>query len=546
MKKLYLMMMLSIVLCFTAIAQNLTTSKLPIIVINTNGGVIGDEPKIKADMGIIDNGPGQVNNIADAFNDYNGKIGIEFRGSSSQDMFPKKPYGIELQDDAGFGISAPLLGMPAEEDWTLNATYNDKSLMRDVLAYKLARDVGRYAPRTRYCELMINGEYQGLYVLIEKIKRDKNRVDISKLEPSENEGDDVTGGYILKIDKTTGTSGPGFYSSFAPPNRVADQSIFFQYDYPKFDQITLEQKAYIKKYIRDFETVLNSSSFADPVNGYQKYIDMNSFIDFLIVNEVSKNIDGYRLSSYLYKDKSSNGGKLVMGPVWDFNLAFGNANYCDGGTTGRWMYDFNSICGDDSWLVPFWWKKFLYDRNFTNALAARWIELRQDKFSSAKVSDYIDSVANVLAQGSMQRNFQKWPVLGTPLWPNYYVGNTFSEEVNWLKGWYDDRATWLDLNMPSVVTGTEAPLHSALSVKSYPNPFDSNLAFEIEIEQAGIVTVILNDVLGKEIVYEERSYGRKGNYKIQLTPLNLPDGAYFATIRFNSSVVKKMKLFRQP
>jgi hypothetical protein len=296
-----------LLLPFYSNAQTFTSSNLPIIVIDTHGATIPDDTKLTADMGIIDNGVGQTNHPTDPFTDYNGKIGIELRGSSSQ-FFPKQPFGIELRDEQGVGISAPLLGMPAEEDWILNATYNDKSLMRDVLAYKLGRDLGRYAPRTRYCELVVNGDYRGIYILIERIKRDKARVDISKLESTEITGDDVTGGYILKIDKATGNSGFGFNSAIPPLSRDYNQVINFQYEYPKFDEIQNEQMLYIKSYVKNFELVLNSSSYKDDKNGYKKFIDVNSFIDFFIMNEVTKNVDGYRLSTFLYKDRDSKGG----------------------------------------------------------------------------------------------------------------------------------------------------------------------------------------------------------------------------------------------
>ncbi|HMR57666.1 MAG TPA: CotH kinase family protein, partial [Cyclobacteriaceae bacterium] len=179
-----------VVLAGVAVAMNFSgytqtlSSNLPIVVINTAGATILDDPKIVADMGIIDNGPGQRNSVTDTYNNYSGKIGIEIRGSSSQ-SFPKKQYSIELRDATGEGVSAPLLGLPPEEDWVLFAPYNDKTLMRDVLAYKIGRDLNRYAPRTRFCELVLNGNYEGIYVLIEKIKRDNNRVDINKLNPDE-------------------------------------------------------------------------------------------------------------------------------------------------------------------------------------------------------------------------------------------------------------------------------------------------------------------------------------------------------------------------
>jgi hypothetical protein len=256
-----------------------TSSNLPIIILNTNGQQILDDPKIKADMAIIDNGPGVINNLTDPPNNYNGKIGIEIRGSSSQ-MFPKKQYSIELMDENGEELEVPLLGMPTEEDWVLFAPYNDKTLMRDVLAYKLGNDMGNYAPRTRYCEVVLNGTYMGVYVLIEKIKRDKNRVDVNKLDPDEISGNNLTGGYIIKIDKTTGDSGEGWYSPHSPLNAVRQQRVLFQYEIPKYDEIVVEQKNYIQMYVTQFEDVLKGENFKDPDEGYAKYIDVNSFVDF--------------------------------------------------------------------------------------------------------------------------------------------------------------------------------------------------------------------------------------------------------------------------
>src|SRR5690606_24210146 len=161
-----------------------TSSNLPIVVINTNGQIIPDDEKITADMGIIYNGPGIRNNITDPFNNYNGKIGIEVRGSTSQ-WFPKKQYAVETRDISGEDTSVSLLGFPEESDWILFAPYNDKSLMRDVLVYKVSSLLGRYASRSMYCEVVLNSEYVGVYVLLEKVKRDGDRVDIKKLEPGD-------------------------------------------------------------------------------------------------------------------------------------------------------------------------------------------------------------------------------------------------------------------------------------------------------------------------------------------------------------------------
>ena len=304
------------------------SSNLPIVAIETNGLPIVDEPRITAHMGIVFDDSKEENRLSDGFNHFEGQISIEIRGSSSQ-SFPKKQYRLELQNEDGSNRNVSLLGMPKENDWILYAPYSDKSLIRNILAYKLARDMGYYAPRTKLCELILNGEYMGVYVLMEKIKRDKNRVNINSLNPDELEGEDLTGGYIIKIDRSQGDK--SWFSPIRPiPN--GQQQTEFVYEYPKSEDIVPEQEIYIREYITDFEQALNSPDFRDPNLGYKPYINVESFVDFLLLNEVTRNVDAYRLSTYMYKDKN---GPLTMGPIWDFNLAFGNADYCEGGSPTR-------------------------------------------------------------------------------------------------------------------------------------------------------------------------------------------------------------------
>ena len=316
------------------------SSNIPLIFIETNGQEILDDPKIIATMKVINN-KGDRNYLSDSINGYNGRISIEIRGSTSQ-SFPKKQYGFETQKTDGSNNNVPLLGLPAENDWILSAPYSDKSLIRNILAFKLSETLGNYAPRTKLCELILNDAYMGVYVLTEKIKRDENRVDVSKLKPDEISGDDLTGGYIFKIDKKTGNSGPSWNS---------DSGVVFLFDTPKYDEIVFEQKEYIKKYINSFEQALIFDDHTDENLGYRKYINENSFIDFFIVNEVSKNIDGYFLSTYLFKDKDSKGGKLSFGPIWDYNLSFGNANYREGFKTEGFQFQINPSI--------WWWNRLL-------------------------------------------------------------------------------------------------------------------------------------------------------------------------------------------
>ena len=178
-------------------------------------------------------------------------------------------------------------------------------------------------------------------MLMEKIKRGSNRVNISKLGTSDNSGDAVTGGYLI-IDKDPSA----FTSNYLPPNAPGKQ-IRFSNVYPKPDKITPEQNGYIKSYIDSFETALKSTAYQDPQTGVRKFADLSSFIDYFLINELSHNVDGYRLSTFFYKDKKSLGGKLTIGPVWDYDLAFRNADYCNGSNSDTWESQFNNTCPGD-------------------------------------------------------------------------------------------------------------------------------------------------------------------------------------------------------
>lgn len=284
---------------------------------------------------------------------------------------------------------------------------------------------------------------------MEKLKRDGDRIDISKLNEDENEGEDLTGDYILKIDKTAGNNlGDGyndlnsFASIYQPPNAFAEQTIYFLYEYPDAEDITPQQKTYISDYIADFENALASEEFADPEIGYKPYIDMPSFIDFFILNELSNNVDGYRLSTFMHKDKN---GPLRMGPIWDFNLAFGNADYCSGGASNVWAYRFNERCPGDFWLVPFWWSRLLEDPSFVSSLQERWNTLRGNELNTSMILSMIDEDVSILkSSGAQDENFNVWRVLGEYIWPNNFVGASADEEIDYIKSWISDRLVWMD------------------------------------------------------------------------------------------------------
>ena len=537
-----------------------TSSDLPIIVINTNGAEIVDEPKINASMGIIANGAGTRNNLTDPFNDFEGSIGIEIRGSTSQ-RYPKKQYSVEVRDPVGEDSAVSLLGMPEESDWVLYAPYSDKSLMRNILAYQLGRDLGHYAPRTKLCEVMLNGEYQGVYVLIEKIKRDKNRVDIAKLKEEDISGDDITGGYIIKTDKGDMRPEAQWFSTYPPPYRDSAQQVPFRYVYPDEDDITPEQRAYIQQYIKDFEDALAGDNFTDLEEGYAKYIDVNSFIDLFIVNEVSKDIDAYRLSTFMYKQKITDGGKLMMGPLWDYNFAFGNVDYCvDSGPEGLAL-DFSRLCPGEVWLAPFWWERLLEDSAYSEQLAIRWAELRKSQLSTEQVMGRIDSVATLLNQEAQQRNFSRWPILGEYVWPNAFVGQTYQEEIDYLKDWTTRRLAWLDTALPqpspvppdtiptvppdTVVTaiGSEA-LPSERSMV-YPNPFGDELTIRFTTRQPGVTVVQLHDLLGRVVLRASAYHPTADQQSLALNTASLAPGLYVLQLQVGDEPLATRKLYKR-
>jgi hypothetical protein len=535
---------LSAILLYATVVlgQSFESSNLPIVIIDTHGQTILDDPKISADMGIIDNGPGVRNTVNDSPNSFNGKIGIEIRGSSSQ-MFPKKQYGIEIQDETGEGIDASILGMPEKDDWVLYAAYDDKTLLRDALAYRLSSEQGRYASRSRYCEVVLNGEYMGVYVFLEKVKRDKNRVNIPKLDPTSTSGDKLTGGYLIKIDKIEGSGGNGWYSSFSPIGSHSGQSIYFQYDYPKPEDIVPEQKDYIQDVVRQFETALAGENFKDPATGYAKYIDVNSFVDYFLLNEITKNPDGYRLSTYFSKQKDSDGGKIFMGPVWDYNEGFGNVDYCTQGNPEGFATRFNYICPDDYWQIPFWWDRLFQDEAFFNATASRWSQLRAGPYQDEKILAYVDSMVSVLSQEAIQRNFAKWPILGQYVWPNYYIGATYSDEIGWMKDWISKRVAWLDANLKTVTTGTTEA--GGFAVQAYPNPFRNSLELAYTIDRAGSVKFEILDLMGRAVVTDQRVHAREGTYNLTFDTDRISPGLYAFRLSFGDRIVIQKMIKQQ-
>lgn len=512
-------------------------SDLPIVVINTGGQSIQTDIKTNVDMGIIYNGPGNRNHLVDPFNEYNGKIGLEYRGNYSLSL-PQKPYSFELRDNLGNGVDSSLLGMPAESDWNLLANYNDKSFARNFVPFNLFDSMGHYAVRTRFVDVVIDGDYQGIYMLSEKIKRDSNRIDIAKLDTNEILGLDATGGYIIKIDYFDASN--SWLSNYSPIG-FPGLDIHYVYYYPKPSDIVPAQKTYIQNYINQLETALYSVSYDDPTFGYRRFMHTESFIDYFIINELTRNVDGFKKSRFFWKDKDYPDGtykKLHAGPVWDFDWS--QKDMWSGSEDGsQFMYgevdqDVNA-CG--------WYIRLLQDTLFANELRCRYDDLRRNILSLPYIHAKIDSVANVVNE-SQGWHYQTWGNLGVATGTGEVQppAQTYAEEVQRLKDWYTRRIAWLDINMPGTLngcsmTGIDEPGFQKVEV--YPNPFTSTLYVELGETLIEETTITLLDAQGR--VISSRTATAQSN-AVQFNELDaIGSGMYFLKIA-DSTKERLMKI----
>ncbi len=412
------------------------TSNLPIIILHTDGRDISNNPSTVVRAEFFET----INRRASLEDKpaHAGLASINRRGFSTLGL-PKHSYTLHTLDQETNQTKISLLGMPAEEDWVLYAPFEDKTMIRDVLAFELTRRMGHYAPRTRYVELFLHAstaklslrDYVGVYVLVEKIKRGQDRVNIAKLKPEHQSAPEISGGYIVKRDHDD-SRGSRFRTSHGGP---------YFYVYPNSRQITSEQKTWLTRYFNSFESSLYGADFKDPKKGYAAYLDVDSFIDAHFLIEAAKNVDGFRYSTFLTKDR---GGKLKAGPPWDWNRSFGNANYYAGGHVRGW-YSSNLRPNEISWH-----QRLQQDSAYAQRCAARWSVLREKVFDPKKISLLIDELATQLEE-AQERNFKRWPILGQNVSCNYFVGESFEEEVDWLKNWITDRIAWMDGHVASPV-----------------------------------------------------------------------------------------------
>ncbi len=548
----YLSFILLFILSVNLSGQQPLSSNLPIVIINTSGQNIKDEPKITAQMKIVYNGENERNSINDSSYNYNGYIGIELRGNSSL-SFNQKQYTLETRDASGQNLDATLLGMPAENDWVLYAPYNDYSLIRNVIAYHLWNMMGYWAPRTKMVELVLNDDYQGVYVLTETIKKDDNRLNISKLNPTDTSGLELTGGYIMRIDVSNNDDDLTFNSKVKGIGTVANKTVTWLHHYPKPDEIHPLQTEYIRKYIDTVELLIQSPEYADPVNGYSKFIEVQSFVDYFIHSELALNADGYKRSAYFYKEKMKNdgtGGKLHAGPVWDYNLAFGICNFCNGNKINSWGYE-----GCETNPTPAMWQRLIQDPAFCNEVKCRYKELRDNILSEEYLYSFIDNQASLL-QEAQARHFEKWDELfdnesgfpwgggmwggmGGNLWFNAYSVESYAEEISVIKQWLSDRLKFLDENLPGECLVSDNHIDLEDKILIFPNPFTDFIYIESDTPITGFD---IYDISGEKIF--GKSINKQNNIIID-DFIYLPGKTYILSIYTSEGQIVNRKVLKE-
>lgn len=408
-------------------------SELPIIHINTNGQQIDKETKIWSTLAVTEASSTNPRPVMDK-PDYEMNIMINYRGASSYSQFDKKQYRIKFYKEEGSTNAKEynFLGMGKNSEWVLNGPFLDKTLMRNKLVYGLAREIFEWAPDSRYVELFVDGEYQGVYLALEPVTNGESRLRLSEFGLASGQT-----AYVVKRDRVDTEINPLFvYGYYAGKT---NNSLYI--DYPSNTDITEDQRQWITNDIDTFEKVLYGDKFADEYDGYAKYIDVDNFVDYFILNEVVMNNDASNLSTYIYKEL---GGKLKIA-VWDYNNCYDNYQW--------FAQDYNEFFLQDN----AWFSRLLEDRAFVERVVERYAELRSDILNEEYMYSKIDGHIEELG-GAVERNYKVW---GYTFLYDYlaesnelhYSPTSYESAIKQLKGSIHARFIALDENIEKLYEG---------------------------------------------------------------------------------------------
>jgi hypothetical protein len=387
------------------------------------------------------------------------RAGYHVRGQSSR-SFPQTPYKVELWDNANHDLDATVLGMPADSDWALIPPYYDRTLIRNPFTYTLGAEMGLSVPRTQYVEVYLNyadhaisdADYQGIYWLSETIKNNKDRTNLKQLKEADTTLPAISGGYIFKFDQAAAeepklvcTGSPvlagGLGGGKGGGGMTTAGTCWTDLEVVDPDPLVAAQKTWLTQYVQTFHDSLH----ATPMGDYSMYIDVPSFIDYLIVNELTLNVDAYVRSAYYHKDRDK---KLIAGPLWDYNFALGgvgaqNATPQTASDTG-WRFS-------GTRNVNNWYQKLTSDPAFMTQVKARYTALRQTLLSQASIEARMNTLTAPLKQ-AVVRDFAKWPVSSVIKSTTGFTGGptapTWEGQVQVMHDFLIARLAWMDANLP--------------------------------------------------------------------------------------------------
>ena len=399
-----------------AVFKHYPASGLPIVKIKTNqvvGPAMDKDSYVEGSLEII--GEGNFEGLEETTMKIKGRGNSTWwicTDASAGAVVGKCPYQVK------FGDKTSILGMPEDKKWVLLAEKSDKSMIRN----KIARYMGElsdleYTPNAEYIELFINEDYQGTYLIGQKVEESKNRVNI---------GDE---GYLIEIDTDANNRIDPDDIIFKPTiwSSIHTDGVFNIKD-PNIDYGS-DEFYFIENYINDFESVLYSNNFNDPDSGYESYIDVDSLIDWFLINEIAKSVDARWYSSIYFSYIP--GEKIKMGPIWDFDLSYGNLNYSDA------QYTSDFYIKQNNWI----------DRLFLDEVFVEKVKIRYSYYYSklGDIKNKIDEFAKYIDK-SQKANFERWDILGVYVWPNPVYDLTYEQEVNRLENWIEERMNWLNSN----------------------------------------------------------------------------------------------------
>lgn len=409
-------------------------TNLPLVVIHTQDAV---EPADK-----VNNIVSIVSIVGDDGSLLTDSATTRLRGNASM-QFPKKPYRIKFAHK-----QRPLNAAAKAKKWTLINNYGDKTLMRNIVAFHLSEIVGMpYTPFCRAVDVMLNGEYKGCYQLCDQVEIGKGRINIKEMEPTDTQGDALTGGYFWEIDAYAYEEQSWFNSNHGNPVTIKS---------PDEDDITAEQSNYLRNHFNSMETDVYGTQYQDPTNGWRRLLDKQTFLKHFLVGEMSGNTDTY-WSVYQYKQRGND--TIFTGPVWDFDLAFDNDNRTYPVNNKR---DFiyrsgGSHAGDMQRFVD---RIVISDPQTLTTLREIWDKARHNGLSDSELNQYIDSIAQALNE-SQRLNFMRWDILGQWVHQNPQVAGSYTGEVGVLKNFVSKRVAWLDNRLGYTYTALPATTDNA-------------------------------------------------------------------------------------